>query len=98
MPLVPVTVTVKLPIVDPVQDKVEVADVVVTVNATLAGVSVHVRPVDGDTVSDRETVPVKPLVALTVMVDAPAVPEMTLTVVGLAATVKSVTVKVAVVV
>lgn len=38
---------------------------------------------------DSVTVPVKPLVGATVMVDVPAVPAVVLTVVGLAETVKS---------
>jgi len=47
-----------------------------------------VRPVDGEIVSDSVTVPVKPFVAATVMVEVPGDPTAALTVVGLAVTVK----------
>jgi len=50
-----VTVTVYLP-ADPLQERLEVPDPV-----TLVGERVHVRPVEGDTVSVRETRPLKPL-------------------------------------
>ena len=53
------------------------------------GLSVQVRPVEGDTVSDRVTVPVKPLTAAIVIVDVPADPKTTETVVGFTLTVKS---------
>ena len=61
----------------------------------LVGVRVHVRPA-GDTEDVRATVPVKPLTGATVMVDVAAVPTLTLAVVGLAVTEKSVTMKVTV--
>jgi hypothetical protein len=67
-----------------VQDKVDVPDPV-----TLVGVRVHVRPVAGDTVVARLTVPLKPLRAVTVTVEVPEAPARIVTVVGLAATVKS---------
>src|SRR5256884_9419000 len=54
----------------------------------LDGVSVHARPA-GDTALVRVTVPVKPLTGATVMVDVTATPTFTLTLVGLAVTVKS---------
>lgn len=56
---------------------------------TLVGVRVHASPVDGETPAVRATVPVKLLTDVTVMVDVPLAPATTLTVVGLAATVKS---------
>jgi hypothetical protein len=59
---------------------------------TLVGVSVQVRPVAGATVAVRLTVPVNPWTAVTVIVEVPAVPALTVTLVGLAATVKSLTV------
>jgi len=74
VPLAPVTVTVKLPVEDPVQDSVEVPLVVVPVKTTLADDNVQVRPVEGETASDRVTVPVKPLTAETVTVEVPGVP------------------------
>lgn len=64
-------------------------DVVELVSTTLVGVRVQVKPVDGEMVSERATVPVKPLRPETVIVDVPGLPTATLTLVGLAATVKS---------
>jgi hypothetical protein len=57
----------------------------------LAGDSVQVKPA-GDTALVRATVPVKPLTGATVTVDVPAALAFTVTLVGLAVTVKSVTV------
>jgi len=54
---------------------------------TLAGVRVQVRPVDGDIVEARLTVPLKPCRAVTVIVEVPACPARTVTVVGLAVSV-----------
>ena len=59
---------------------------------TLVGVSVQVRPVDGETADVRVTVPVKPWTAVTVIVEVAAVPAFTVTLVGLAVIVKSLTV------
>jgi len=61
----------------------------------LDGVRVHVRPA-GDTELVRATVPVKPLTGATVMVEVAAVPTVVVTDVGLAVTVKSLTVTVTV--
>jgi len=58
----------------------------------LVGVRVQVRPVTGETVAASVTVPVKPWTAVTVMVEVPAVPTLTVTLVGLAVNVKSRTV------
>jgi len=52
---------------------------------------VHVKP-EGDTAEVRATVPVKPLRGATVMVELAAAPARALTLVGLAVTLKSVTV------
>jgi hypothetical protein len=89
VPLVPVTVTVNEPVAEPVHDKVETPEVVVLVRETLVGESVQLRPVDGDTVADRVTVPVKLFTPATVIVDVPGAPTTTETVVGLALMVKS---------
>jgi hypothetical protein len=89
LPLAPVIVTVKVPVAVPVHESVEVAEVVEVLNVTLVGDNVHVRPVEGETVSERATVPVKPLSAVTVSVEVPGVPTTTVRVVGLAATLKS---------
>jgi len=61
----------------------------------LAGVKVQVRPA-GETDEVRATVPVNPLSGATVIVEAAAAPAVVVADVGLAATLKSVTVKVAV--
>jgi hypothetical protein len=63
---------------------------------TLVGVRVQVRPVVGDIVAVRSTTPLKPCRAATVMVEVPETPARTVTVVGVAAIVKSSTVKVTV--
>ena len=60
----------------------------------LVGLKVHVRPA-GDTVEVRATVPVKPFSAVRVIVEDPDV-VVEVTVLGEAAMVKSVTVKVTV--
>ena len=79
----------KLPPVEPVQERAEVPDVIELLRVTLVGDNVHVRPVDGETVSERVTVPVKPFSAVTVIVETPAVPRTTVRLVGLAAKLKS---------
>jgi hypothetical protein len=61
----------------------------------LAGVKVQVKPA-GETDEVRATVPVKPLTGATVIVEVAAVPATVVTTVGLAVTVKSVTVYVTV--
>ena len=72
------------------------AEVWLAPRTMLVGVRVQVRPA-GATVEVRATVPVKPFRGATVIVDVAATPTLTLAVVGLAVTLKSVTVKVAVV-
>lgn len=57
----------------------------------LLGVRVQVNP-EGDTDDVRATVPVKPSTGVTVIVEVAAVPAVVVTAVGLAVTVKSVTV------
>jgi len=52
----PVTVTVYVP-AEPEHDSVEVPE---APNVSVVGVSVHVKPVEGDTLDVRVTVPVKP--------------------------------------
>ena len=71
------------------------AEVWLAPSTTLLGVRVHVRPA-GDTEEVRPTVPVKPLTGATVMVEVAAMPTLTLAVVGLALTEKSVTMNVTV--
>lgn len=70
----------------PLQDSVEIPEVP---SETVCGESVQVRPVAGDTVSARVTVPVNELRLVTVIDDVPAVPAFTVTLVGLATTLKS---------
>jgi len=74
---------------DPEQDRVEVPLVVVELRATLVGDSVQVRPVEGETVSVRLTVPVNPPEPVTVMVEVPVAPALIKTLVGLAERVKA---------
>ena len=56
---------------------------------TLVGVSVHVIPVAGLMLEARLMAPLKLWNPVTVMVEVPEVPALTVTVVGLAAIVKS---------
>ncbi len=91
-PLVPVTVTVNDPAV---ADEHERVDVWEAPSTTLVGLRVHVKPA-GETAEVRVTVPVKPFTGATVIVEMPVDPVLTVTVVGLAVTVKSLTVKVTV--
>jgi hypothetical protein len=58
--------------------------VVVDDNVTLGGDSEHVRPVEGETVALRLTVPAKPPDAVTLIVDAPVTPASMVMFVGLA--------------
>jgi hypothetical protein len=83
VPLVPVTVTVKVAAVVPVHARV---DVWVAPRTMLVGDRVHVRPA-GDTVDASATVPVKPLTGATVIVEVAVARERIVAVVGLAATV-----------
>jgi len=48
------------------------------------GASVQIRPLDGVIVAVRATVPVKPLIRDTVIVEVPATPAVVVTLVGLA--------------
>lgn len=57
----------------------------------LVGTRVHVRPVVGEMLLVRLTVPVKPLTGITTIVDMPATPGVVLTMVGLANIWKSTT-------
>jgi hypothetical protein len=86
-----VTDTVKVPLPDGVQDRVEVPGPV-----TLVGVRVHVMPAAGLLVEARLTTPANPLTAVTVIVEVPAEPTVVVTVAELAAMVKSWTVNVTV--
>ncbi len=61
----------------------------------LVGLRVHVRPA-GETLLVSVTVPVNPCSGATVIVEVPAIPALTVTLVGLAVTVKSLTVTVTV--
>ncbi len=70
------------------QESVEVWDAPRTM---LLGVRVQVRPA-GETDEVSATVPVNPLTGATVIVEVPAIPALTVTLVGDAATVKSITV------
>jgi len=52
------------------------------------GASVQIRPLDGVIVAVRATVPVKPLIRDTVIVEVPATPAVAVTLAGLAVMVK----------
>ncbi len=73
----------------PEQDKVDIPLVVVPLRTTLVGDSVQLRPVEGEDTTESGTAPAKPLRLVIVMVEVPAEPDNMLTLVGLAATVKS---------
>ncbi len=75
------------------QDSVDVPEAPRT---TLVGLSVQVRPVAGEIVWLRVTVPAKPLRLVTVIVEVAAEPASAAMLVGLAVTVKSWTVNVTV--
>ncbi len=64
-------------------------DVVVLVNAILAGLRVHDIPVDGEEVSERVIVPLNPFCPVTVIAVVPPVPIIALTLAGFALIVKS---------
>jgi len=76
--LVPVTVTMNVPLVAKVHERVEVPEPV-----TLVGVSVQAA-----LLAVRLTTPANPLTAVTVIVEVPAWFTLTATLVGLAAIVK----------
>ena len=87
-----VTVNVDVDVVEGAQERVDAPEDDVVVRIMLAGLRLHVRPEDGEIMSVRLMVPVKPLALEIVIVDAPLVPAKTKTLVGLALTVKSCTV------
>ena len=88
---VPVTVTVKVPGVEELQDRVE-APVPPLLSVTLVDDRLQDKPTDGEMAVERATVPANPSRLVTVMPEFPLPPEGKLRVVGLAATVKSWTV------
>jgi hypothetical protein len=75
---------VKVPLAEDGHDKGEFPE-----PTTLIGERVQESPVDGDAVAVRLTTPTNPLTPANVKVEFPAVPTVTVTVAGLAATVKS---------
>jgi hypothetical protein len=89
-PVVPVTVTVKIPAEDPDTVRVEVPE-----PATLVGLKMAVR-LASEVVADNATVPENPLRPVTVIVEVPELPAAKAIVVGLAAIVKSETMTVTV--
>jgi hypothetical protein len=91
-PLVPATVIVKTPLRVDGHDMVEVPEPSMFIEER-----VQVNPVTGKAVAVRVTVPTNPLTAITVKVEFPAVPAFTVTDVGFATMVKSVTANVTVI-
>lgn len=87
--LVPVTVTVKVLAVEEVQDSVEPPLLAVLVSVTVLDDKVQLRPIDGETLVARLTIPANPLRPATVIPEVPVPPEAKFRVVGLAVTVKS---------
>jgi len=83
-PLVPVTVAAKVPAVEELQDRVDDPEPPLMVVEERA----HDRLAEL-VVMERLTVPVKPFTGDTVIIEVPAVPWVTVTVVGFAAIVKS---------
>ncbi len=86
-PLVPVMVSVKGPVLVPVVVETVSVDVAVGLGVTGVG-SVHVAP-DGHPVTLRPTLPLKPFKAVTVTVDVPDAPCVSVSDVGLRDTEKS---------
>ncbi len=76
--------TVKLPLVEAAQDRVEVPEPL-----TLAGAGVHVIPLEGLLATVKLTTPANPLTGVIVIVEVPGWLTLTLTLVGLAAIAKS---------
>jgi hypothetical protein len=74
VPVDPVTVTVKLPAEAELQDRVAVCGLVP--NVTLAG-KLQVNPAGVEAETARATVPVRPLTAVTVIVDVAETPVLT---------------------
>jgi len=68
--------------------------VVPVLSATLVGKRVQVRPVAGEALAARPMLPVNPWTPVTVMAEVPVAPARMVSLVRLAATVKSWTVKV----
>ncbi len=87
VPPVPVTVTVKVAALEQLTVRVDIPEVP---RVTLVGLSVALQPV-GAPVAVRLTIPVNPLTAVTVIVDVAEVPATKVSEVGLAVTVKSIT-------
>jgi len=85
VPLVPVMLTAYLP-ADPVHERTDVPE---DPRVTPVGVRVQISPVDGETDAVSVTVPVNALIDVTVIEEVPAVPAITVTLVGLAFTEKS---------
>ena len=88
----PVTVTVNVPGVEELQERVDAPEVVVLFSVTVIGETLQVRPADGELDALRLTVPANPLRPVTVMAVFPVPPEGKFSVAGLALTVKSWTV------
>lgn len=88
-PPVPVTVTVKVPGDEEVQDRVDAPVVVPLLSVMEVDDRVQASPVNGEIAVVRLTVPANPLRPVTVMPEFPVPPEGKLRVGGLALTVKS---------
>ncbi len=83
--LVPIIVRVNIPLVEEMQERLEVPEPLVT----LLGLRVQARPDGGETEVLNTTVPVNPFTGPIVMVEVPVPPTSMATLVGLALMVKS---------
>lgn len=77
----PVTVTVYVPAIVPIHDRVDLCDVP---RVRLVGESVQVNPVPGDIDGESATVPANPFTGAIVMLEAVAVPTFAAVLAGLA--------------
>ncbi len=73
-PLVPVTVTVKLPLAEGVQERLEVT--IAEGNIRLPRLRLQSKPAEGDIEEDRSTVPLNPFIAVTLIVEVPVLPTL----------------------
>jgi hypothetical protein len=83
--VVPVTVTVNVPVVLPVQLRIDDPEL-----AMLVGFRLHARPVEGETDEVKVTVPVKPFNGVMVIVEVAVEPTRVVALVGLEVIVNSV--------
>ncbi len=84
-PVVPVTVTVNVPVTEDVQERLETPELV-----WLFGLTLQTSPPEGETEYDRSTLPMKPFTPATLIMEEPVLPTFIDKLDGLMARVKSV--------